>query len=213
MVNIVCLLRNGGKVGYDSQWVSKLKNSLERNVSLPYKFYCLSDSKVDCETIPLDNDDHGFWSKMQLFKPGLFDKKTLYIDLDTVICKNIDEIIQKCENEKFVMWYEKDKNISSSAMMYWDGDYSYLWEIYKSKPLEYWEALYAKPPLYGDQAIISENVKHNTFLDLCPNDWFHIASKHDNFLDLSNIKILMFRKVSQKPSTMLEHPLVKNHWS
>jgi hypothetical protein len=28
----------------------------------------------------------------------------------------------------------------------------------------------------------------------------------------ANTKILIFRKVSQKPSTMIDHPLVQQHW-
>ena len=212
MINIVCVLRQGGKVGYNASWVEKLHNSIKRNVSLPFKFTCLSDCSVPCDRIELDMTDDGFWSKMQLFRPGQFVGPVLYIDLDTVICNNIDEILTLCKTEKFVMWLEKDKNIHSSALMYWDRDYSSLWNLYKSKPLEYWKSLYSAPPLYGDQAIVSEHVEHKTFLDICPNDWFHIVSKHDDALDLTNVKMLMFRKAHTKPSTMLLHPLVSIHW-
>jgi alpha-N-acetylglucosamine transferase len=212
MINIVCVLRQGGKVGYDASWVEKLKNSVSRNLKLPHQFICLSDCDVNCERIPLTDTGVGFWSKLELFKPGQFSGPVLYIDLDTVICESIDEIINLCKDQQFVMWIEKDKDIHSSALMYWNGDHSYLWDIYKSKPLEYWRELYAHPPLYGDQAIISENTIHKTFLELCPDEWFHIASKKDSSLDLSKVKMLMFRKVSQKPSTMLSHTLVEKNW-
>jgi hypothetical protein len=72
--------------------------------------------------------------------------------------------------------------------------------------------LYNVPPLYGDQAIISENTPHTVLTDHCPAEWFHIASHKDARRDLSQIKMLMFRKVSQKPSTMGYHPLVQAHW-
>lgn len=212
MLNIVCVLKQGGKVGYDSTWVDKLQSAIQRHVTLPYRFICLSDCEVNCIRIPLTDVGSGFWSKMELFKPGQFVGPVLYIDLDTVICSNIDDIILRCQSEKFVMWLEKDKNIHSSALMYWDGDYSYLWDHYKTQPLEYWKELFAEPPLYGDQALISENVEHKTFLDLCPDNWFHIASKKDDLLDLSEVRMLMFRKVSQKPSTMLHHKLVAENW-
>jgi len=212
MINIVCVLRFGGKVGYDASWVEKLKNAVARNLTLEHKFICLSDCDVPCERIELDMIDNGFWSKMQLFKPGQFSGPVLYIDLDTVICKSIDEIINLCKDEKFVMWIEKDKNIHSSALMYWNGDYSNLWNLYKSKSLDYWKSLYSTPPLYGDQAIVSEHIAHKTFLDICPPEWFHIVSKHDKLLNLTNVKMLMFRKVKQKPSTMMDHELVKEHW-
>ena len=212
MINIVCVLKQGGKVGYDSTWVDKLQSAITRNITLPYQFICLSDCEVNCKRIPLTDQSIGFWSKLELFKPNQFMGPVLYIDLDTVICKNIDDVIYQCKDKKFVMWLEKDKNIHSSALMYWNGDYSYLWNIYKSKPQEHWRDLYAHPPLYGDQALVSENVEHCTFLDLCPDEWFHIASKKDDTADLSAVKVLMFRKVGQKPSTMLHHRLVVEHW-
>jgi hypothetical protein len=95
MINIACVLRQGGKVGYDATWVEKLKNSVSRNLSLPYKFVCLSDCDVPCERIPLISFGKGFWSKLELFRPNLFNGPVLYIDLDNVICGNLDELVEK----------------------------------------------------------------------------------------------------------------------
>ena len=212
MLNVVCLLRQGGKVNYDATWVEKLKRGVERNLTIPHRFICFSDCDVPCERIPLLDGDHGFWSKLQMFQPGLLTGSTLYLDLDTVICQNINEIVYRLQDQNFVMWLEADKNIHSSAFMFWQGDHSYLWSTFKNYPLEHWESLYGVPPLYGDQAIISENTQHTLLTDHCPTSWFHIASYKDLQRDLSNIKILMFRKVSQKPSKMLDHPLVAQHW-
>jgi len=212
MINIVCVLRQGGKVGYDASWVEKLKNSISRNCTLPHRFVCLSDCEVPCERIPLESTGDGFWAKLQLFKPGLFKDPVFYLDLDTVICGNIDEIIKSVSNEKFVMWLEADKQIHSSAMMWWNGDYSKLWELYLSKPVTYWKELYKAPPLYGDQALISENVEHKLFTDTTPKEWFHIVTKNDHLRDFSKVKILHFRKIHTKPSTLPNHPLVKKHW-
>jgi hypothetical protein len=212
MLNVVCVLRTGGKVGYDATWVEKLKRGIEKNLTLPYQFVCFSDCNLSVPTIPLDSTDHGFWSKMQMFKPNLFNGPVLYLDLDTVVCQNIDSMIARLQDQSFVMWNEADKNIHSSALMFWQGDHSYLWSLYKSQPLCYWESLYSAPPLYGDQAIISENTKHSILTDHCPSEWFHIASYKDNQRNLDSVKLLMFRKVSQKPSTMPDHPLVQQHW-
>jgi alpha-N-acetylglucosamine transferase len=212
MINVTCVLRQGGKVGYDSEWVRKLRDAVARNLTLPHKFICLSDCDVPCDRIPLESTGDGFWAKLQLFKPNLFEGPVLYIDLDTVICQNIDDIINSVYNEKFVMWHEKDKDIHSSAMMWWNGDYSYLWSLYLSKDINYWKDLYSTAPLYGDQALISENVNHRLFTELLPDEWCHIAGKKDNRINLDKIKILHFRKVHTKPSTLPNHPLVKQHW-
>ena len=212
MINVACVLRQGGKVGYSTEWVYKLQRAVAQHLSIPHRFVCLSDCKVDCERIELQHSDSGFWAKLELFRPGLFDGPVLYIDLDTVICSNIDSIVERCRGHKFVMWLEADKNIHSSAMMYWESDVSNIWDIYRSRPAEYWQQQYSSPPLYGDQAVISEHIPHCTFLDLCPRNWFHIASRRDSMLNLSQVKMLMFRKTSQKPSTMPDHPLVQQHW-
>lgn len=212
MLNVACVLRAGGKVGYTADWVDKLQRGVQRNLTIPHRFVCLSDCPVNCERIELDTGDYGFWSKMQLFKPGVLTGPTLYIDLDTVICNNIDQVVERIQEQQFVMWVEADKNIHSSALMYWQGDHSYLWNTFISKPLQHWESLYGTPPLYGDQAIISENTKHTLLTDHCSAEWFHIASRNDEYIDLDAVKILMFRKVSQKPSTMGHNSLVQTHW-
>jgi hypothetical protein len=212
MINIACVLRQGGKVGYDAEWVAKLKRAVERNTVRKHRFVCLSDCDVACERIPLETGGKGFWAKMQLFRPDLFNGPVLYLDLDTVICNSIDPIIDRIYDQEFVMWHEADKNIDSSAFLWWNKDQSWLWDLYQTQPENHWAEKYALPPLYGDQAFISENARHSTLLDHCPADWFHIASRKDVDQSLESVRLLMFRKVSQKPSTMIDHHLVRTHW-
>ena len=95
--------------------------------------------------------------------------------------------------------------------MWWHGDYSHLWQLYQTHDPNYWAELYNSPPLYGDQALISEHTDHTLLTDHCPSEWFHIASRRDADMP-TDIKLLMFRKTSQKPSTMLNHPLVQKFW-
>lgn len=212
MITVACVLRAGGKVGYDSTWVDRLQRAVARNLTLPHRFVCLSDVPVNCERIVLNDVGQGFWAKIQLFQPNLFDTPVLYIDLDTVICQNIDSMVNTLHQHQFVMWYEADRNIHSSAMLWWQGDRSDLWQLYHSQPTGYWESLYHAPPLYGDQALISEHTSHSLFTDHFDKDWFHIASRRDHLMDLSQVRILHFRKTSSKPSTMPQHVLVRQHW-
>jgi len=211
LINVVCVLRQGGKVGYDASWVEKLQRGVARNLSVPHRFVCLSDCVVPCERIALESAGKGFWSKMQLFRPGLFSGPVLYLDLDTVICNSLDPIVERIQTQEFVMWYEADKNIHSSAFMWWRQDHSWLWELYQQQSSEHWTNLYSAPPLYGDQAFVSERVSHTLLTDHCPTEWFHIAS-HRDVGCLPDVKLLMFRKTSQKPSTMPNHPLVQAYW-
>lgn len=221
MINIVCVLKCGGKVGYDATWVEKLQNAVKRNLSIPHEFICLSDVEVPCKRIPLEHTSNvkspGWWAKMQLFKPGLFDGPVLYLDLDTVITGNLDELINTITAQHdFLMEYDSHFNISSSAVLYWNGDYSNVYNEYISKS-EYYEEKYSlsnqgAERLVGDQAVIASLVEHKYINKVCPQEWFHIVTKHDHAMDLSQTKILIFRKAKQKPSTMLDHPLVQLHW-
>lgn len=212
MITIACVLRQGGKVGYDATWVEKLMNSVKRNLTIPHEFVCLSDCTVPCKRIPLDTTGVGFWAKLQLFKPGTFNTPVLYIDLDAIVCQNIDELVRLVQDQSFVMWNEPKTNVHSSAIMFWQGDHSYLWDLYCSQDDKVWGKMYSEKMRYGDQALISENTQHTLFQDYVPADWFHLAGKNDNTFDFSNVRILQFIKTHTKPSTMPDHPMVKQHW-
>lgn len=215
MLNVVCVLRSGGKVGYDADWVAKLQRAVKKHLHSDHRFLCFSDCDVPCERVPLRPIDQGFWSKIQMFQPGIISDHDpcLYIDLDTVICGELDSVIQCVASQQFVMWYEADKQVHSSALMYWQGDHSYLWNLYVDRGYRHWRDLYSKGALFGDQALISEHAAHALFTDLCPASWFHIASMRDQqALPTADIKLLMFRKPACKPHIMPWHPLVQTHW-
>ena len=89
-LTVICVLRSSPE--YDASWVEKLKNGVERNMTVPHVFKCLSDVEVPCERIPMVEDWPGWWSKIELFRPGVITGKTLYLDLDTVILSNIDHL-------------------------------------------------------------------------------------------------------------------------
>lgn len=221
MINIACVLRQGGKVGYDATWVEKLQNSVARNLSIPHRFVCLSDVDVPCERIPLEPvggaKEPGWWAKLQLFKPGLFAGPVLYFDLDTVITGNLDELVTIITSQNdFLMEHDSHFNISSSAILYWNGDYSNIYQEYIKDPA-YYEDKYSianqgADRQVGDQAVIASMTQHRYINEVCPKQWFHIVSKQDHRVDLSETKVLIFRKAKQKPSTMPDHPLVQQHW-
>lgn len=217
MITVVCVLRQGGKVGYDASWVNKLQKAAKRHLTIPFQFICLSDCDVDCNRIPLSELGNGYWSKLQLFRPGLFSTPVLYLDLDTLICNNIDSLVKQClAQTKFIMWRDPDYNISSSAIMFWSGDYSNIYNSYIEKSA-YYEDRYSQANqgperLIGDQAVISSLTDHIFINDLCPTNWIHVVGKKDDQLDLSETRILIFRKANSKPSTMPTHKLVKDHW-
>jgi hypothetical protein len=91
MLTVMCVLRSGGGT-YNASWVGKLQRAVARNLTIPHRFVCLSDVEVPCERIPLLHDWPGWWSKIELFRPGVITGPTIYFDLDTVIVGNFDHI-------------------------------------------------------------------------------------------------------------------------
>lgn len=90
MLTVLCVLKSGGI--YDAEWVRKLHDGVARNLKRPHGFACLSDIAVPCHRIALAHDWVGWWSKIELFRPGVICGPTLYLDLDTAIVAPIDGI-------------------------------------------------------------------------------------------------------------------------
>ena len=154
---------------YSPEWVGKLKNMVERNLDIPHRFVCLSNVDVPCERIPLERDWPGYWSKMELFKPGRFDDRVLYLDLDVVVVDNLEPIVNfpslfgivKAQRPKGLDWKEGKKKIGgyNSSVMVFDpgaGDCLYP-EV---------ENIYEK--FWGDQDWIKFKLSN---LDTFPEEW------------------------------------------
>ena len=72
---------------------------VERNCSLPFSFYCISDKQQDVNTIFINKelDLESYWWKICLFNLD-WDLPTLYLDLDVVIQNNIDELFDRIDD-------------------------------------------------------------------------------------------------------------------
>lgn len=102
MLNVACVLRtdggeyrgvkNAGETEYGPGHVARLKNAVDEHLSVDHRFYCLSDVDVPCRRIDLVEDWPGWWAKIELFGPGLFTGRVLYLDLDTSIVGSLDEL-------------------------------------------------------------------------------------------------------------------------
>lgn len=107
---------------HTKEYVYRLKGSLERNSTVQFNFFCLTNEQLPgIDTIPVE--ENGGWAKMELCKPSI-KKRIHYIDLDTVLTGNIDfflttdrsffcrtqsgqrrtQIMSLDENERSVVW-------------------------------------------------------------------------------------------------------------
>jgi len=112
-MNILCVLKSGGV--YDASWVEKLKRGVERNITVPYTFNCLSDVEVE-DRIPLKHDWPGWWSKIELF--NVITGPTLYLDLDTVITSNIDEFTDLPYDFAMLENFNEPETVGSGVMWF-----------------------------------------------------------------------------------------------
>ena len=153
--NIACVMRSGGI--YTKDWVYKLYRGVTENSTSNYRFVCLSDIDIPgIETIPLKHKWHGWWSKIELFRPDLFSGTTVYVDLDSIVLGDMDNLIKLHDEDDFIMlkdWGKgSDKIGYQSSLMMWNGDWSVIYSQFKKNPKYYMDAL--KGGKGGDQVFI-----------------------------------------------------------
>jgi len=93
-------------IKYDATYVNKLYHAVERNLTIPHRFVCVTDDPVgiECETIPLWDWGREFgrcFTRLKMFDPAMrrvFGKRVLCIDLDTVVTGNLDKIFSHEED-------------------------------------------------------------------------------------------------------------------
>ena len=92
MLTVACV-KQGSK--YGPEYAERLHKAVERHLSLPHRFVCFTDEDVPgvpCEPLPAPLI--GWWSKIGMFRKGVFPKgdRVLYFDLGTLIVASIDDM-------------------------------------------------------------------------------------------------------------------------
>lgn len=155
-IAIACVLRSGGD--FDERYVKNLRNMLQRNLTRPFRFVCLTDlpSINGVEMIRLSNGHPGWWSKIELFRPGWVDvERILYFDLDTIILRNIDDMLAL--NDDFYglrPWNRRNRmmgNCASGIMSWKNGAYDFLYDEFNADRINQ----------MGDQAYISAALREH----------------------------------------------------
>jgi len=119
MLNVLCVLKSGGP--YDAEWVAKLNRGIDRNLKMPHRFMCLSDVEVPCERIALLHDWPGWYSKIEMFRKGVITGRTLYLDIDTVICGPLDDIYTTPHDFAMLKSFSAPNMVGSGVMWFKDA--------------------------------------------------------------------------------------------
>jgi len=136
-----------------------------RNLTIPHEFRVFTEA--ECH-------EKGWWNKIELTKPGLFDGWVMYLDLDIVIRSNIDHLVKLALTDVYRVWMRDDfsyplsKNhrkdldpetrkllggpgCCNSSVMIWHGNAMFpVWEAWSSRRSEILSTL------HGDQNLISQ---------------------------------------------------------
>ena len=151
----------GGSI-YTPEHVYAIENMCKNHIS-NFEFICLSDIDLECNTIKLENNWPGWWSKIELFKQK---GPAIYFDLDLIIHDNIDHIIKKISHTELSglkdQWHPGDMN---SSVMYWKGDMEFIYNNFKENPSKFIQTY------KGDQDFIGAQLKNREYIqDFCEGE-------------------------------------------
>ena len=152
-VTVACVLRSGG--AYGPEYVRRLRAGVER--PLPgARFVCLSDVP-EVATHALAHGWPGWWSKLELFRPGLLTGATLYVDLDTVIAGGLAPLAEAIRPGRFLMLRDFTRpERRGSGVMGWHGDWSAIYRAFAGRA-GHVMGTYQTGDRWGDQAFIAEH--------------------------------------------------------
>lgn len=129
----ICCIRAGA--AFAPAYVSILFDSVRRNLADGFegKFVCFTDQPdvldkgIERRALPADLP--GWWSKLALFRPGLFPDgdRVLFLDLDTLITGRLDEIAAYDGPFAILRDFFRPDGLQSAVMAWRAGDCTEIW--------------------------------------------------------------------------------------
>lgn len=157
---VVCVLksgtwrpREGYAVSYGPEHVRWLRDQFAAQVR-PHRFVCMTDLSIEgVETVPLQDDLPGWWSKLELFREF---RKAVYVDLDTVIIGDVGRYLFQPHRFTVSAGIHILRNGAiNSSLMAWEGDYRYIYDEFMSRKSRVM-ADYTNNDRWGDQGFIRD---------------------------------------------------------
>ena len=173
-MNYVLCLKHGDK--YGAEYVNILYSMVKRHTTIPIEFICFTekpqgiDSGVQIRPIPLHPQIKGWWYKPMFFNPGLnFDGPALYMDLDIIIFRNIDNLFSYKPGEFCVI-----RDFNRSIQSNWDRMNSSIFRLYPGQHKVVYERFMQDPEYHakryhGDHDWLYANVKSQ--FEFWPDEW------------------------------------------
>lgn len=165
-INVISL-KWGNK--YGSEYVNRLYAAIKRQTTIDFKFWCFTDTndgirpEINVEYLKYSTELDSWWNKLNLFSQDLpipLGERIFYIDLDTLITNNIDDLlsIDPCKIivlKDFYYGIAKTAGKVASGLMSWKhGNYDFIWQEFKKDP----ESAMRSVRPHGDQAWVERCV-------------------------------------------------------
>jgi hypothetical protein len=138
---------------YGPAQVASMRRQFERNLTRTHDFVCLADRRAPYTVCrPLRQSWGGWWSKLELFRQPA-QVPILYCDLDNVLLGNVNALANP--GPGFWMAQDWDYDVPNSSLMWWQGDYRWIYERFMEDPA-YHASRHTAMPNLGDQSFIAE---------------------------------------------------------
>ena len=209
-ITILLVLRRGGGV-YDEKYVNATARSIKANITYPHELVCLTESSqgitdVD-RVIEFRHDWPKWWGKVELFRHDITQNKhCMFIDLDTVICSNIDKI---CRLEGEFFGIRDFYNISTlqTGIMKWE-----VGEQSKSIYDKFITEDFSKYKSKGDHEWIGSVVSNYNYIQDCMPGALASYKKHLSYISrgMMNPDVICFHG-DPRPHTVTTD-IITRHW-
>jgi uncharacterized Rossmann fold enzyme len=154
--------------GRGVEYTNILYDSIRRNLPEGYegKFIVFSDTlegyDEGIEVRPLPHQLDGWWNKLGLFKPHVFENgdRIVYFDLSCVITGRLDDLMNYAGEFAILRDFYVDEGYQSSVMAWEAGKYDHIWQRYVEADYEIIDG--------GDQCWIERMVYAKLLQDLFP---------------------------------------------
>lgn len=155
---------NGGKITvwtvctgnkYDTGYVYALRDMVNKYLTYPHDFKCITEHYLsDINTVKPSLLTHSWWDKLNLFDKNINNDKSLFFDLDVVITKNIDYLVDyaECQLSAPANWAQSGHGGIQSSVMAWNGQWHTPFNAYNDD---------IKQRLWGDQEYLTELLGDN----------------------------------------------------
>jgi hypothetical protein len=196
---------------YGKEYVIKLRDAVHRHLNIPHKIYCLTDNEVNLQGVERYQTKHdwpGWWQKIALFQPGRFPtgSRVLYLDLDVVVCRNIDNLVCVADDFACVENFSPNRQRSAhnSSIMVWNAG-GVAERIYTDFTQEHIDRL------HGDQCSIWRILDAAGYeIPNFPRNDIQ-SFKYDSLRGKTGAQAVIFHG-KPDPADVPDHPVVRDHW-